>query len=191
MAAAPPAGDLSGRLFVVSGPGGVGKGTVVAALARRRTDLAVSVSATTRAPRPGEVDGADYHFLDDADFDALIAAGGFLEWAAFGGHRYGTPWSSVGDALRAGRRVVLEIDVQGALQVRARHPDAVLVFLHPPSIDALSVRLRARGTDDPDRIAERLRIARWELDQAGLFDHQVVNDDVERAVAAIDRILDA
>ncbi|MBA2528890.1 MAG: guanylate kinase [Euzebyales bacterium] len=180
----------SGSLFVVSGPGGVGKGTVVATLARRRPDLEVSVSATTRSPRPGEVDGVHYHFLREECFDALVAAGGFLEWATFGGRRYGTPWSSVRTPLASGRPVLLEIDVQGALQVRRRFVGAVLIFLRPPSQEALLERLRLRGTDPEERIAERMRIARWELDQAGAFDHLVVNDDLDEAVAAIGRILD-
>lgn len=184
----PPEGS-GHNLCVVSGPGGVGKGTVVAALARRCPDLVVSVSATTRPPRPGERDGVDYHFLSEAEFAALLAADGFLEWAEFGGRRYGTPWSSVRDALARNRRVVLEIDVQGALQVRARFPDAVLVFLRPPSVPALIERLRRRGADDAARIAERMAIARWELAQAGRFDHQIVNDDLDEAVSAISHIL--
>ncbi|MGH3666589.1 MAG: guanylate kinase, partial [Egibacteraceae bacterium] len=192
--------DLSGpaagaRLLVVSGPGGVGKGTVVAELARRRPDVAVSVSATTRAPRPGETDGVHYHFLSDEAFDTLVADGGFLEWATFGGRRYGTPWSSVERALHRDGWVVLEIEIQGALQVRERYGGsqrgAVLVFLHPPSTEALIERLRTRGSDDEARIAERLAIAEWELAQAPLFDHHVVNDDLDEAVTAIARILDA
>lgn len=151
--------------------------------------MAVSVSATTRAPRPGEVDGLHYHFLSEERFDAMIAAGAFLEWAEFGGHRYGTPWSSVEDALNCGQRIVLEIEVQGALQVRERIDGAVLVFLTPPDDEALIERLRTRGTDSADRIDERMRIARWELDQACRFDHVVVNDDVNAAVDRIARIL--
>ena len=185
-----PAGAPGGRLLVVSGPGGVGKGTVVAALARARPELAVSVSATTRPPRTGEVDGRHYHFLSAAAFDALVAADGFLEWAEFNGHRYGTPWTSIRDPLAASRPVVLEIDIQGARQVRAAFPDAVLVFLAPPSPEALEARLRRRG-DDAGTITRRLAIARWELAQADDFDHVVVNDRLDDAVAALGRILDA
>ena len=176
-------------LVVVSGPGGVGKGTVVRALRERYPDLAVSVSATTREPRPGEIDGVHYHFLTPEQFDQLVAAGGFLEWAQFAGHRYGTPWSSVEDPLAADRTVVLEIEVQGAAQVRRRFPEAVLIFLTPPSHDELVARLRGRGTDGEDRIAERMAIAEAELAQADAFDHIVVNDTVDGAVAAIGRIL--
>lgn len=182
-----PSGTPS--LVVVSGPGGVGKGTVVRALLQRYDDLAVSVSATTRPPRDGERDGEHYHFLDDEAFDALIAQDGFLEWAEFGGRRYGTPWSSVEQALQRAASVVLEIDVQGAMQVRRRSPEAVLIFLQPPDREALLERLRGRGTDDPDRIAERMAIAERELAQADAFDYEVVNDTVERATAEIGRIL--
>ncbi|MBA3374018.1 MAG: guanylate kinase [Actinomycetota bacterium] len=176
-------------LYVVSGPGGVGKGTVVATVARRHPEIVVSVSATTRAPRPGEVDGVHYRFLDDDAFDALVAADGFLEWASFAGHRYGTPWAGVRTALSEGHPVVLEIDVQGAAQVRQRFPGAVLIFLQPPSAKALAERLSTRGADDPERIAERLRLGQQEMVRAGDFDHRVVNDDLDGAVGAITRIL--
>ncbi len=150
----------------------------------------MSVSATTRPPRPGERDGIDYHFLDDEAFDRLIATDALLEWAAFGGHRYGTPRASVEARLAEGRTVLLEIEVQGARQVRERFPDAVLVFLAPPSEGVLRERLEARGADDPARIAERLELGRAELAQADDFDHVVVNDDIEAAASAIGSILD-
>lgn len=176
-------------LVVLSGPGGVGKGTVVRALRERYPNVAVSVSATTREPRPGEVDGVAYHFLTADEFDELVSADGFLEWAQFAGQRYGTPWSSVSQPLSQGRTVVLEIEVQGAAQVRQRFADAVLIFLTPPSREALLERLRRRGTDDGERIAQRLSIAEAELAQAPTFDHVVVNDTVDGAVGEIGRIL--
>lgn len=182
----PTGGD---RLVVVSGPSGVGKGTVVAALRRRLPEVEVSVSATTRAPRPGEVEGRDYRFLDEESFDRLVAEGAFLEWARFNTSRYGTPWSSVSEALERGSVVVLEIDVQGARLVRDRYPSAVLVFLRPPDDAALRDRLEARGVDDPEEVARRVDIARWELERVGEFDHVVVNDEVARAADELARII--
>jgi guanylate kinase len=161
----------------------------VRALRARYPELSVSVSATTRAPRPGEVDGVAYHFLAPEEFGELVDAGGFLEWAEFAGNRYGTPWTSVEQPLADGRTVVLEIEVQGAAQVRERFREAVLIFLVPPSHDVLLERLRGRGTDDETRIAERMAIAEEELSHAGDFDHVVVNDTVDAAVDAIGRIL--
>lgn len=178
-------------LLVVSGPSGVGKSTVVAALAAARDDIEVAVSATTRPPRPGEVDGVHYHFLDDRAFDELAAAGGFLEWATYNRYRYGTPWASVRKPLAEGRTLVLEIDVQGARQVREQFPDAVLVFLLPPNLAALEARIRGRAADDEATIARRVVIAQQEFAQAGAFDHQVANVQVDQATADLARIVDA
>lgn len=188
---AQPAGTAPpGRLVVVSGPGGVGKGTVVAELARRRDDVHLAVSATTRPPRPGEREGVHYHFLGDEEFAGLVAAGGFLEWVEFNGRCYGTPWSSVAAPLARGLVVLLEIEVQGARKVREVYPDAVLVFLAPPSEEVLAERLRRRG-DGEAEIRRRMGIARWEWAQRDDFDHVVVNDDVDSAVDALARILGA
>ena len=182
-------GTTGARLVVISGPGGVGKGTVVKALRTTYPDLAVSVSATTRTPRSTEADGREYHFMSPAAFAQLVDDGGFLEWAEFAGNRYGTPWSSIEQPLADGRTVVLEIEIQGAVQVRERFPDATLIFLAPPSGEALVDRLRGRGTDDPERIKERLALAKRELAAAPAFDAVVVNDTVDRAVDEIGRIL--
>ena len=162
---------------------------MVNALRERLPDLVVSVSVTTRPRRAGEVDGLHYRFVTPEQFDALIAQGGLLEWAEFGDKRYGTPAAPVREALEAGRTVILEIDVQGARQVRERVPDALFVFLSPPDLTTLRRRLAARGTEDDTTIARRLESARQELSEAGTFDHTVVNDDVATAAATIARIL--
>jgi guanylate kinase len=145
-----------------------------------------SVSAKTRAPRPGEVDGRDYRFMSEEEFDRLVAADAFLEWAEMFGHRSGTLRAPVDEALAEGRDVLLEIDVQGARIVRDRMPDAVLVFITPPSREELERRLRARGTEDPDDLRERLRVAfEEEMPQQEWFDHVVVNDDLQRAAGEV------
>ena len=174
-----------GRLLVISGPSGVGKGTVVRALLAARPDLAFSVSCTTRSPRPGEVDGVHYRFVSDAEFDRMITEDGFLEWADIFGHRSGTPAAPVEDARAAGRDVLLEIDVQGARSIRQRVPDAVLIFLRPPSEEELARRLRARGTEAGAALERRLAAARLEMEEAEAFDHVVVNDSVEEAVREV------
>lgn len=178
-----------GRCVVVSGPSGVGKGTVVAALRRLRPDVALSISATTRPPRPGEVEGREYRFLSQERFDELVDAGGFLEHAAYAGRSYGTPLAPVVQRLCAGTDVILEIEVQGARQVRERLPEAVLVLLRPPTLAALRERLEQRGTEGPQEMAARLEAAEQELAAAAEFDHVLVNDDLDEAVAALDRIL--
>lgn len=175
---------MSGRaacLTVLSGPSGVGKGTVVAALRRTYPDVWVSVSVTTRHPRPGETPGVQYTFTDRAGFDAMIAAGELLEWADYAGHRYGTPEAPVLARLRAGVPALLEIELQGARQIRSVMPEAQLVFLAPPSWDELQRRLTRRGTESPDVVAARLAQARVELAAESEFDVVVCNDDVQRA----------
>ena len=181
----------SGLLVVVSGPGGVGKGTVVSALRERLRDLVVSVSATTRAPRPGEVDGRHYHFLSPEAFTDLVDRDGFVEWAEFGGERYGTPWSSVAEPLERGEVVLLEIDVQGALQVRERFAGPLLVFIAPPDLDALRTRLEGRGTETPERIDERMAIADREMEKTRDFDHIIVNDDLDLTISAVETLINA
>ena len=180
-----------GTLIVLAGPSGVGKGSVVQRLRSRYPEgLVLSVSVTTRGPRPGEVDGVDYFFITDEAFDRLIEEGALLEWAEIVGHRSGTPAAFVEENLAAGRDVVLEIDVKGATQIRAQVPEAVQVFLVPPSFDELERRLRGRGTEDEERVARRLDTARWELQQEGWFDERVVNDDLDRATDEVAAIIE-
>jgi len=177
---------------VIAGPSGVGKGSVVTRLlARDRKGLVRSVSVTTRAPRATERPGTDYAFVDDAEFDRMIADDLLLEWADVVGHRSGTPRAFVEEHLAAGRDVLLEIDVQGAAQVRERIPDAVQIFLEPPSLEELERRLRGRHTEDDDAIRIRLDTAARELQDAVWFDHVVVNDDLERASGEVAVIIEA
>lgn len=172
----------AGRLTVLSGPTAVGKGTVMAEMRRRHPDLWISVSATTRPPRPGEVDGVHYHFISPERFDELVASGQMLEWAVVHGrNRYGTPRLPVEEQLSAGRPVFVEVDLQGARQVRAVMPEARFVFLAPPDFDELVRRLVGRGTESEEERARRLATAREELAAVAEFDHVVVNDDVTRA----------
>jgi guanylate kinase len=171
-----------GLLVVVAGPSGVGKGTVHAELRRRLPDAVLSVSLTTRAPRPGEVDGVDYRFVDRPTFEAMVADGDLLEWAEYAGNLYGTPRGPAAAAVARGEVVLLDIEVQGALQVKAADPDALLVFLRPPSFEELERRLRGRGTEDDATVARRLEVAIDELAGAGAFDLEVVNDRLDRCV---------
>ena len=176
----------SGRLVVLAGPTAVGKGTVSTFIRENHPEVHLSVSATTRSPRPGEVDGVNYFFVSDTEFDRLVADGQMLEWAVVhNAFRYGTPRGPVVDALQHGRSVLLEIDLQGARQVRAAMPEAVLVFLLPPSWDELVRRLTGRGTESAEEQERRLRTARVELAAQEEFDHLVVNVDVSRAAAEV------
>ena len=178
------------RVFVITGPSGVGKGTLIRLLRERVPELALSVSATTRAPRPGEEDGVDYHFLSDAEFARRVETGEFVEWAEYSGRRYGTLRSELERHLAEGRPVVLEIEVQGARQVRETMPEAVQIFIEPPDREALKDRLVGRGTDDPDAIARRLAVAEEELAAAGEFQYRVVNDRLDVAVARLVEIVE-
>ena len=176
---------------MITGPSGVGKGTLIRTLLERIADLELSVSATTRTPREGESDGREYHFLSGKEFARRAEANDFLEYAAYSGNRYGTLRSEVERRLAAGRSVVLEIEVQGARQVRAAMPESVLVFIAPPDPSALRERLERRGTDHPDAISERLKTAEIELDAQQEFKYVVVNDDVDRAADELEGIVRA
>ncbi len=173
-----------GKLIVLSGPGGVGKSTIVQEL-KKHPGFFFSVSATTRSPRRGEIDGEAYHFVSESEFSRMISAGDFLEWAEFAGAKYGTPWAPVDGALNEGKNVLLEIEIAGARQVRKKRSEAILVFLEPPSFEELEGRIRGRATDSEDRVLARLTLAREEMAAAGEFDLRVVNHRVEEVVEAL------
>ena len=173
------------RVFVITGPSGVGKGTLIRGLMERLPKLELSVSATTRAPRPGEADGVDYHFLTREQFDERVAAGDFVEHADYAGRSYGTLRSELQERIRAGVPVVLEIEVQGARQVRSAMAEAVQVFIAPPSLEALRARLIGRGTDDLAEVERRLRVAEQELEAQPEFAYVVVNDRLDEALGRL------
>lgn len=172
-------------LIVLSGPGGVGKSTVSDYLRAHTQNIWVSVSATTRAPRDGESDGTDYYFVSEAEFKERIDQGAFLEWAHFAGNYYGTPKGAVQEMIGKGKSVLLEIEISGARQVRTSSPEAYLVFLAPPSISELERRLLGRGTDTPERAAQRLEIAQEEMAQSHWFDEVLVNSSVEEVAGRL------
>jgi guanylate kinase len=179
------------KVFVITGPSGVGKGTLISQLLERVPGLELSVSATTREPREGEAEGRDYHFLSPEEFDCRIEADDFLEFATYSGHRYGTLRSEVAKRLEQGRSVLLEIEVQGASQVRAAMRESIQVFIAPPDPTVLRERLESRGADSPEAIDARLKVAEVELAAQGDFDHRIVNDDLERAAAELEEIVRA
>lgn len=180
-----------GSLFIISGPSGAGKGTLVDRLVARVPRLWVSVSATTRSPRPGEVDGLDYVFLTPAEFDRRVEAGEFLEWAEVHGNRYGTLRSTVEERLAEGVDVILEIDPQGAFQVKEQMPESVLVFITAPSLGELERRIRQRGAETDEQVRTRLETAERELRLVGTYDHVVENDDVVMATERLAGIVES
>lgn len=178
-----------GQLFIVSAPSGAGKTSLVRALIADRDDVAVSISHTTRAPRPGELDGRDYHFVSRERFEELVDAGAFLEYARVFDNAYGTTRQSVDEQISAGKNVILEIDWQGARQVRKMRPEAVTIYINPPSTAVLEERLRSRGQDSEEVIARRMRQADEEMSHAGEYDHRIVNDDFATALAELKALI--
>ncbi|MBV9414957.1 MAG: guanylate kinase [Solirubrobacterales bacterium] len=181
--------DKPRKVFVITGPSGVGKGTLIRGLLERVPGLGLSVSATTRPPRPGESDGVDYHFMTPEEFEHRVAAGDFVEHATYSGNRYGTLRSELERRLEEGEGVVLEIEVEGARQVRGAIPDAVAVFIAPPSREALRARLAGRGTDSSEQVDARLETAERELVAQPEFAHVVVNDRLEEATDELESIV--
>ena len=180
-----------GKTFIISGPSGVGKSTVLSALLEKRPNVYFSVSATTRDPRPGELDGIHYHFMDVDSFRKWIAMDQFLEYAEYVGNFYGTPKRFVDEAMDQGKDVILDIEVQGAIQVTSKRPDTVRIFIAPPSWAELERRLTERGTDSKDKIQKRLLRAKVECQTAHTYDYFVINDTVENAVKELDAIMTA
>jgi len=183
------AAQPGGKLVVLTGPSGVGKGTLVRQLRQCHPELYLSISATSRSPREGEIDGEDYYFLDRSSFEAKIAAGDLLEWAEFAGNYYGTPKTAINDQLERGESVLLEIELEGARQVRQLFEAAISVFILPPSIEELEHRLRSRARDTDEAIAKRLARAQVEIEAASEFDITIVNDHLETALVHLERNL--
>ncbi|MDO4437043.1 MAG: guanylate kinase [Coriobacteriaceae bacterium] len=177
------------KLFVISGPSGAGKGTLVARVRAQMPNLGLTVSATTREPRAGEMDGVNYYFLTDEEFTARVEAGDFVEWAQVHDHRYGTLASEVERNLSTGQSLILEIDVQGALAVKERFPDAVLIFIEPPSLEVLRERLIGRGSETPESLELRLHTAESEMQLRDRYDEIVTNDDLDRATDELISVL--
>lgn len=180
-----------GNLFIVSGPSGAGKGTLVRALLDRVPDIWLSVSATTRAPRPGELEGVHYFFLTPEEFTRQVETGGFLEWAEVHANRYGTLRAPVEQRISEGRQVILEIDPQGAMQVKREIPEAVLLFVEAPSMEELRRRLATRGSETEDQIESRMATAIREIELAGMYDFVILNDDVSSATDRMVAIIDS
>jgi guanylate kinase len=179
----------AGKLIVITGPSGVGKGTIVRALLESHPDLCLSISATTRQPRPGEVEGVDYYFFSRTQFETAIASREFLEWAEYAGNYYGTPRTQVEAQLALGNSIVLEIEVVGAKKIASIFPAALRIFILPPSLNELEQRIRNRGTNSEESIARRMAIARAEIESSKEFDFTIINDNLERAIAEIEAII--
>ncbi len=180
---------MNKKLYVISGSSGVGKGTVLKGFLKRNPEFMLSISCTTRKPRPGEVDGVNYFFLSKDEFKNCIDNDKFLEWAEFAGNFYGTKKKYINKCLEEGKDIILEIDTQGALQVKSRMPEAVLIFMCPPSYEALENRLRGRHTEDEQTIQKRLSEARIELERAENFDYKIINDDLETAIKSLENVI--
>lgn len=178
-----------GKLFVISGSSGVGKGTLLKQLVQRNPELEVSISATTRNPRPGEVDGVNYFFTSKEDFLKEVENGDFLEWAEFNGNYYGTKQAWVERNLNKGRNLILEIETKGALQIKEKMPDAVLIFILPPSLEELEHRLRGRNTEDEVTIQGRLHEVKREIECSKNYDYRIINDDLEKALAELEKLV--
>ncbi len=179
----------TGKLIVLTGPSGVGKGTLLRSLMERHPELYLSTSATTRSPRLGEVEAKDYYFLSRSAFERMIANGEFLEWAEFAGNFYGTPRTAVEEQIRQGQWVIVEIELEGARLIREAFPEALRIFILPPSLVELEYRIRSRGTETEDAIARRLNRAETEINAASEFDIQIVNDDFDKALDRIETAL--
>jgi guanylate kinase len=175
-----------GKLIVLTGPSGAGKGTLLKALIEKHPELYISISATTRSARNGEVHGQHYFFLDRTEFERMVAQGQFLEWAEFAGNCYGTPRQPVEEQIKVGKIVILEIELEGARQVRQSFPEAYRIFIMPPSFEELESRLRGRGTETDEVVARRMQRAKAEIEAAGEFDVQIVNDQFEQAVLELE-----
>lgn len=180
---------MNKKLFVISGSSGVGKGTVLKGFLQKNPNFMLSISCTTRAPRKGEIDGVNYFFVSKEEFQNCIDNNKFLEWAEFAGNRYGTKRKYIRQCLDEGKDIILEIDTQGALQVKKQMPEAVLIFICPPSIETLENRLRGRCTEDEATIQKRLHEVQTELERAEKFDYRVVNDDLENAIKELEQVI--
>lgn len=178
-----------GQLIVMTGPSGVGKGTLVRSLLKQHPDLNLSISVTTRSPRPGEVNGREYYFVDRHQFNEMIANGELLEWAEFAGNYYGTPLIPVKEKLETGKSVLLEIELEGARQIRETFPGALRIFIMPPSMAELERRLRGRGQDSEEAINRRLQRAKEEINASSEFDIEVINDDLDLALKRLEGVL--